>query len=76
MDELSRIDAVDLIPDHLAESFVIILDDYNRQGERNTAELFRAALNDADVEFSEGVYRGSKETLLMASNDYAFLTSQ
>ena len=40
----ARIDILDLIPDCLEERFVIIVDDYNRQGERNMLKVLEEKL--------------------------------
>lgn len=75
MKEMSRVDAISLVPSGLADSFVVLLDDYNRSGERGMARDLRKQLEAAGVAFTEGVYRGDKETLLLCSRDKGFLTS-
>lgn len=71
----SRVDCIGILPQCLKESFVIMLDDYNRMGEKRTAQLFMNALKDAGIPFEKGVYQGEKSTLIITSLDYKFLCS-
>ncbi|WP_300680151.1 DUF4422 domain-containing protein [Nocardioides sp.] len=71
----SRIDVLDLIPESLQSRFVILLDDYNRQGEQRTAAEIGAALDEAGVAHAEASYSGAKATWLATSPDLAFFGS-
>ena len=41
MKELARIDALRILPNALAPSFTIMVDDYNRKGEQNMVKLIK-----------------------------------
>lgn len=75
MKELARIDALRILPNALAPSFTIMVDDYNRKGEQNMVKLIKGALSAAGIAFSEGRYEGEKATMAICSKDRAFLTS-
>lgn len=72
----SRPQIIDLVQHNLNHaSFVIIIDDYEREGERETAAKLRETLSSHNIPFSEGVYAGQKQTLLICSKNFNFLTS-
>ena len=75
MKEYSRIDVLSILPECLSESFVILIDDSQRQGERNTIAEIEKKLNENNILFSEGKYAGEKETSLITSKDWSFLSS-
>ena len=52
-----------------------MIDDYNRIGEQNTAAIMRDILTKNNIAFSDGVYSGSKDLYLLASADWAWLTT-
>ena len=62
-----RMNILDLIPNNLASDFVIILDDAERQGERNTAQLIFNKLNDAGIKYSYK-FRGALKTQLVITS--------
>lgn len=61
--------------DLLSDAFIIIIDDYNRKGEKETAHDLRRVLVRKGISFKEGVYSGSKDTLIICSEEYNFLIS-
>lgn len=69
----SRIDIVNYLPDCLAESFCIVLDDYNRWGEKNTVEYIKAILSKNNIKFCEAVYRGTQDMYMLVSPDWKYL---
>ena len=71
----ARVDVVDLVPEILADSFVLVLDDFERKGERNTAALIRAKLQERNIPFCEAIYSGMKDIWLICSADLGFLRS-
>ena len=75
MPEYARIDVLKLMPECLAESFVIILDDVNRSGEQNTFQEMKKVLEQNEISYAEGVYAGKKVVKMLVSKDLAFLTS-
>lgn len=71
----ARADILELLPQCLKKSFVIILDDYNRTGEQNTVKLLKEKLDDEKIMYCEGVYSGNKDIFVITSMDYKFLVS-
>lgn len=75
-DRYSRYQIVDIVEnDLLADRFAIIIDDCHRKGERDTADKVKELLRSKDIKFAEGMYSGVKDTLLICSENYKFLTS-
>lgn len=69
----SRIDIVNYLPDCLAKSFCIVLDDYNRWGEKNTVEYIKAILRQNNIRYCETVYRGAQDMYMLVSPDWKYL---
>lgn len=70
--EYSRIDVLNILPECLSDEFIILLDDYNRNGEKNTAELIKSKLAEANVSYSCGIYRGEKDVFILTSKAMNF----
>lgn len=75
MKEICRVDILSIIPDSLNSTFVILLDDFNRQTEKNLAKLLFEELDKNQIAYVSGTYDGEKSTLLIASPDLAYLKS-
>lgn len=72
----SRYNVIELIENNfLANDFIIIMDDYNRSGERETIDDVRVLINEKGIKFTEGVYAGEKSSCIIASEHYALSTS-
>jgi len=71
----SRSQILELIPDILEQSFCIILDDYNRIGEQETAQEMQKILSESNIKYYYGVYQGDKKHFLICSEDLKFLCS-
>ena len=71
----SRVDIVRHIPNCLAESFCIIIDDYERKGERNTAIAIMSELKKAGIKYCNTGYFGIKGTAVIVSENLKFLCS-
>lgn len=71
----SRVDILKLIPECLNENFVILLDDYNRPGEKETAKLLISKLDEANINYKTGCYSGDKDTYIVTSENVGFLCS-
>jgi len=69
----ARIDIIDLLPECLNDSFVILIDDYNRKGEQRTVEVIEKKLTDCSIQFSSGVYYGAKYLYVITSENLSFL---
>ncbi|MEL7567683.1 MAG: hypothetical protein AAGU27_22785 [Dehalobacterium sp.] len=75
MKDYSRIDVLGILPDGLKESFVIMLDDYNRRGEQKTGAEIESVLREGNIEFAAGNYSGDKDLRIWSSPDMKFLCS-
>lgn len=71
----ARIDLLAHLPRCLSESFCLVIDDFNREGEQNTARLIRNVLDQNHIAYSQHVYSGSKDMYLLASADRSWLCS-
>ena len=76
-DIISRSDILPFIPQILEENFVIMLDDFGRQGEINLAHSMVKKLSESSIEIAQGVYNGiqAKGVFVVTSKDLKFLTS-
>ena len=57
------------------KSFIIILDDVDREGEQDTADVMEEILKSKDISFFSEVYKGEKSHLVIASADLKFFTT-
>lgn len=71
----SRSDILKVIPECLADDFVILFDDYERAGEKETCAKLESKLNLLGVDFCKGVYSGEKDMLLIASKSFSYFCS-
>ena len=71
----ARIDILELLPDCLEESFIIVVDDFNRQGEKNTVKVLEETLIEHHIAYKKGVYSGQKDCLIICSEDLEFVCS-
>ena len=74
-DEYSRVDITELLPECLADSFVIMVDDAERVGERKTVNAIGTILQRSGINCIIGEYDGLKNTDLIVSEDLKFLCS-
>lgn len=68
-----RTNVLDLIPNNLAENFIIILDDAERRGEKNTANLIFQKLDENNIKFKKSYKVGLKTQLVITSPDYEYI---
>ena len=73
--DYARMDILELLPNCLEKSFVIMIDDYNRDGEQNTIKLIKQILDNASIKYAFGKYEGQKHMAIITSNDLRFLCS-
>lgn len=71
----SRVDILEILPKCLSEQFCIVIDDFNRAGEKNTVNVIRNILQECGIQYWEKVYSGNKDLYLLASSDWKFLCS-
>ena len=73
MTKYSRIDLLELLPDCLMDSWIIMLDDIQRRGERRTLDQIKKILIKNGIRFMEKRYAGTeKEFAILASFDNRF----
>jgi len=72
----SRYDIVDLVAQFPKEhEFVILMDDYQREGERETAKVIVNLLREKGIAHYTKKYAGNKSLLLIVSEKYKYLKS-
>ncbi len=69
----ARVDILDLIPECLEESFIILVDDANRIGELNMVKVLMKKLKEREIPFRKAVYSGMKDMYMIVSEDLKFL---
>lgn len=72
--EYSRTNILELIPNNLADDFLILMDDYNRVGERNTMGDVEKLLNDNDMEFFTYTCDALKSQHAVFSEKFRFIS--
>lgn len=75
MKEFSRIDVALELPQILEKDFIILIDDSERPGEKNTVHLITKILEAHGINYFVGNYCGAKDTTLICSEKHRFLTS-
>lgn len=72
----SRYDIIPIVEQFPKEhQFVLLLDDYNRKGEQQTANEIKRILNDKRILYTATTYTGNKALLLIATEKYKHLSS-
>lgn len=74
-DYISRRDIVEFLPDILSDSFAIVIDDAERNGEKATVAEIRRILEKNSIEYYEGEYQGENLCKVIVSADNRFLCS-
>lgn len=72
MSEYSRIDILDLLPECLEDSWIIMIDDTDRKGENWTVESILHILQKKNMKYNIGRYKGKKEFTIITSLDNRF----
>lgn len=57
------------------DEFIIILDDYHREGEKDTMKALLSIFNNKNIEVSLGVYSGNKSVAILATQMYNYATT-
>lgn len=71
----SRSQILNIAPECLAETFCIIMDDFNRNGEQETIAELQNILQSNGIKTVKAIYSASKDHCLICSNDLKFLSS-
>jgi hypothetical protein len=75
-DKFSRYNIISLIDDFNQDSeFIILVDDYDRQGEKDTVNDIISFLKSKKIVFYTEIYKGLKSQIIIASEKYKFSTS-
>lgn len=72
-DKYHRIDILRLIPDFISEKFVIMMDDAERDGEKNTEKEIDNKLEENGIRYYKRKYSGKKDVLLWCSEENRYL---
>lgn len=75
MKKYSRIDILSILPSCLENNFIILIDDYNRIGEKNTLREIEMLLKDNNIAYRKGIYSGQKDCAVICSEDLSFITT-
>ncbi|MDO4265797.1 MAG: hypothetical protein Q4C63_04955 [Eubacteriales bacterium] len=75
MKDYSRVDVLTILEECLPTSFVIMMDDSQRSGEKQTITLLEKRLQEMGIEYETGVYNGEKQTFMLTSKKDGFLCS-
>ncbi|MDE6759417.1 MAG: hypothetical protein K2J90_01915 [Lachnospiraceae bacterium] len=73
MKEYARIDVLQHLPECIEDSFVIMIDDVERQGEQNTFNEMKMKLEEAGILFVAGLYKGKKSVGVIVSENLKFV---
>ncbi len=74
-DKIGRVDLIHLIPECLAEQFVILCDDSHTACYRRAAKLLTDTLRRHGIDHKLATYSGDKQFTLVVSKDLGFLCS-
>jgi len=58
-----------------ADEFVVIMDDYNRIGEQDTAKALIEIVHNKGIKTYSGIYEGNKSQIVLVTEKYRYLTS-
>lgn len=71
----ARVDVLEILPECLEEDFVMVIDDYNRKGEKNTVNEIERILKEHNISYCKGIYYGEKECMVISSKKLKFVCS-
>lgn len=75
MKDYARIDVLKIIPHSISKSFIIVIDDYNRIGEKNTVLQIIKKLDSANIKYCTKEYSGIVSTKVICSEDLKYVCS-
>lgn len=75
MKSRSRIDILDVLPECLKTSFVVLVDDVDRMGESNLVDEICGVLKNSHIEYVKRICRGMKSFAVICSKDRRFFCS-
>ena len=71
----ARVDVLEILPECLEKDFVMVIDDYNRKGEKNTVNEIERILKEHNISYCKGIYYGEKECMVISSEKLKFVCS-
>lgn len=71
----ARVDVLEILPECLEKDFVMVIDDYNRKGEKNTVNEIENILKEYKISYCKGIYYGEKECMVISSEKLKFVCS-
>lgn len=71
----ARVDVLEILPECLEKDFVIVIDDYNRNGEKKTVYEIEQILKRNDISYAKGIYYGEKQCMIICSKNLKFVCS-
>lgn len=74
-EHFSRPQIIDVVKYNLKDSFCVVMDDYNRSGEKETVAEVLKVLDEKGITYEKMVYSGQKEHILICSKDLYLLTT-
>lgn len=75
MQVYGRIDILKILPGCLSKDFIIMIDDCERVGELHTVAEIERCLNNNQIAYKKGYYRGMNNCVLICAEHLNFLTS-
>ena len=72
--DYSRTNIWQLIPDNISEEFIIMIDDFNRKGEKRTFKRVKELLNENDIEFYDYTCKGIKHQYAVFSENFRYIS--
>lgn len=70
-----RVDVIEHMPSILQKDFVILVDDFERAGEKNMVRLLKDKLDENGIPYAEAKYSGLKDIYVIVSEKWRFLTT-
>lgn len=72
MHNMSRLDILSILPDCLKKSWIILVDDLSRIGEKNTFQKILALLDASNIKYTYAIHHGSNSFGVITSLDNRF----
>lgn len=72
MDDVSRVDILEILPECLCDSWVMLLDDVGRKGELNTLERIKSCLQENGIEYMYRIHEGKNKFAVITSYNNRF----
>ena len=74
-DVYARIDLLKILPHSLSDKWIIMFDDMDRERCANAAKEIVDLLQEKNVEYCEGYYKGKKNVYVLCSTDLQYVTT-